>query len=893
MTTDGTISSDRAGPGPVAGSRLGNIRPRPLPAGRTLVLSGLLLLTAVTLGPLAIVGGGVPTLPGGWEPVLAGDGLALPWWALAPLFGLTGVFVFHVELKGEAQPFSLSEVPLVLGLFFATPEQLLLARLVGEAVVLLVHERQGPVKLTFNLSLFLAETVVALTVFRAIIGGLTVGHAAAWLVALAAAAAGSLTGLVTLWVVVRWHGGRLEVHKLLGAMAITTVCNTALASVAAVLLVTVPLAALPLLIVVAVVVAAYRGYTGLACRYAGLDMLYQFTRVTSSAMQPRETLASVLDEARRLLRADYAAVTLLPLNSRSLLRLAVHGNGLVGEPDGADLPVAVLDRVVGGRETVVIGKSTRRPELRAVLLELGLRDCLAAPLLSGGEVTGTILVGNRLGDVSTFDGEDARLFATLASQAGVALENGRLIDRLHEQAREREHEALHDALTGLPNRALFSRQVEGALADAASSGATVAVLLMDLDRFKEVNDTLGHHTGDQLLEQIGARLLRAVGERGLVARLGGDEFAVLLNGLDGSKEALKVARDLHQQVTEPVQLPTMLLDVGASIGISVRPDHGDDLTALLQRADVAMYACKRSQERVALYDPSVDWNSELRLRLAGEMRGALQRHQVQVHFQPIARLSDLEVVTAEALARWHHPELGLVGPDEFVPVAERTGQIEELTLYVLDTALLECRRWRGADLDVRVSVNLPVQVLVDARWPAKVRALLDRHRVPANRLMLEITETGIMSDPERSIGALRELVDAGVAFAIDDFGTGYSSLSYLQRLPVSTVKIDKSFIRPLVSDASAATIVRSVVDLARGLALDVVAEGVEDQRTLDHLRLLHCDYIQGYYLSRPIPAVELTEWLLARRRTMQLGQDASAAGPEPDPWPAGRALRAV
>jgi len=492
---------------------------------------------------------------------------------------------------------------------------------------------------------------------------------------------------------------------------------------------------------------------------------------------------------------------------------------------------------------------------------------MIAPLHSSGEISGLLLVADRLGDVSTFDSEDARLFATLASQGGIALQNGRLIERLQEQVKAREHEASHDALTGLPNRSLFSRSLQEALDQGGAR--PIGVLLMDLDGFKEVNDTLGHHAGDDLLCEVAVRLRETVGGRGLVARLGGDEFAVVLPDLDDAEQAMAVALGLNAAVRRPVKTSSLTIEVGASIGVAVWPEHGADPSTLLQRADVAMYAAKGSGAGVARYDASTDWNSERRLRLATELRTALATRQIEVHYQPIARATDGQVVSAEALARWLHPELGRIGPDEFIPIAERSGLVHDLTLYVLDEALGQVRSWRAAGLDLSVAVNLPVQVLRDVEWPDKVAALLGKHSVRPQQLTFEITESGIMTDPEHMIRMLDDLARTGITFAIDDFGTGYSSLAYLQQLPVTKIKIDKSFVMPMATDPSAASIVRSVIDLARSLDLAVVAEGVEDQRTLDHLTAIDCHFVQGYYLSRPIPAVELTEWMGQREKLRQ------------------------
>ena len=848
---------------------LGVVRPRPLPAHRTISLSAVLILVGAVLSPYALDPGSASS-----------SGLALTWWQLAVVSGLAGVFVFHVEINSEAHTFSLSEVPLVLGLFFCQPRDVVLARLLGEALVLVVIERQTSAKLLFNLAVFFAETAGALAVFRLLGGRHDALAAEAGLVALGAAATAALLGALSVWTVIRVHGGRVDARQLVVASAVTATGNTSLALVAAVLLRADPPALAPLAVIAAVVVAGYRGYTQMAKRYAGLEMLYQFVQITSGPQRPDETLQRVQDEARRLLRAERAVIALYhPGEDTPWLFQTTTGQDAetaVGTSrDGRlVLPDQVCQEVLGAGLTLLIPRTAEDAGHRAVLTQLGARDCIAAPLVSGGRASGVIVICDRLGGVSTFDAEDARLFATLASQAAIALENGRLIDRLQEQVQAREHEAKHDALTGLPNRSLFADRLASAL--PPSELCFVGVLLMDLDGFKEVNDTLGHHVGDDLLCQVAQRVSACVASRGTVARLGGDEFAILLPNLDDEDAAVRIAHEINDAVRAPVTLATLTMEIGASVGVAVSPEHGDDPSTLLQRADVAMYTAKRGQLGVSVYDPTADQNSQLQLQLAGELRTAIASRQIEVWYQPIARCSDGQVVAAEALVRWDHPDLGRIGPDQFVPIAERSGLIHELTVYVTDHALAQARVWRDLGMDLTVNVNLPPQVLRDLDWPAKVTALLRKHSAAPSWLTFEVTESGIMSDPENMIRMLDDMAAAGIRFAIDDFGTGYSSLAYLQQLPVSKVKIDRSFVMAMVGDPANASIVRSVVDLARSLGLDVVAEGVEDQRTLDLLTSIDCGFVQGYYLSRPIPAIELTEWMTLRTSRQAAARHAVA-----------------
>jgi diguanylate cyclase (GGDEF)-like protein len=423
---------------------------------------------------------------------------------------------------------------------------------------------------------------------------------------------------------------------------------------------------------------------------------------------------------------------------------------------------------------------------------------------------------------------------------------------------ELEHAATHDDLTGLPNRTLFHR----GLAEQLDLSAPAALLLLDLDRFKEVNDTLGHRYGDTLLAQVGARLTSLMGPKQLVARLGGDEFAVHLPCAD-EQAALAFAGRLREVLQEPFQVHEALIAIDASIGISLAPVHAVDGDRLLQLADVAMYTAKGSGSGSSVYDPASDRHTADQLVLLAELRGAVAAGQLVVEYQPQVDALTCRPVGMEALVRWEHPTRGRIMPDVFIPLAERSGIIRPLTALVLDTALEQCRSWRDAGERLTVAINLSARNLQQDDLVEQVRFALHRHRLPAQALELEITESFLMADPHRARQLLTELHELGVTLAIDDFGTGLSSLSYLKNLPVQVLKIDKSFVKHLVRDPSDGLIVRGVVDLATGLGLRTVAEGVEDLATLQHLTALGCTYAQGYYLSRPLPAADVVAWCRA------------------------------
>jgi diguanylate cyclase (GGDEF)-like protein len=435
--------------------------------------------------------------------------------------------------------------------------------------------------------------------------------------------------------------------------------------------------------------------------------------------------------------------------------------------------------------------------------------------------------------------------------------------RIRRQLDEIQHRASHDELTGLPNRTLFTDRIEQAILAARRENGSPVVMLLDVDRFKEINDTLGHETGDLLLQELAGRLRGKLRANETLARLGGDEFGFLLpNG--SAKDATLVADRVHASLESAFSIAGIPLEISASIGMAAHPEHGDQVDTLLQHADVAMYMAKAAHAKTAIYDAEQDSNDAARLALAGELRGAIEIGQLVVFFQPKADLESGRILGAEALVRWQHPERGFIPPNDFVPIAERTGLIKPLSRFVLAASLDQCKAWNAAGYDLHVSVNLTIPDLLDLELPDWIGARLAKTGVSPDQLELEITETTILADPFRVRQVLSRLNEMGLRLAIDDFGTGYSSFAYLRHLPVQTIKIDRSFVMGMCEDKSDATIVRSTIDLGRNLGLDTVAEGVESQDAWDALRSHGCTLAQGYFISRPAPADELAELLRGR-----------------------------
>jgi len=425
------------------------------------------------------------------------------------------------------------------------------------------------------------------------------------------------------------------------------------------------------------------------------------------------------------------------------------------------------------------------------------------------------------------------------------------------------HQAMHDALTGLPNRTLLFESLDRAIDDARGNGTMLALMLMDLDRFKEVNDTFGHHFGDALLKQVSFRLRNQIHGEDVVARLGGDEFAVVLPRIDDANSAARTARRIIGTLEQPFVIEGQVLEVGASIGIALFPEHGTDARTLLRRADVAMYAAKQKQSGYSFHREDGSSRSPDQLALVVELRHAVERNELVAHYQPKLHMRSGLMTRAEVLVRWDHPQRGHLGPAQFIPLAERTGLIRGVTDWLLEHAIGQCRVWQDAGAPIHIAVNVSARSLLDQGLPGKVQSTLDRWGVDPRFLKIEITESSIMADPAHALAILSMLQSMGVRLSVDDFGTGYSSLTHLRELPIDEIKIDKSFVIGMCRSDADAAIVRTVIDLAHNLGKQVCAEGVEDEETWHMLRDLGCDLAQGYWIARPMAADELMEWLTA------------------------------
>lgn len=818
----------------------------------------LIAVLAVVLA----VAAAVLTIPG----LVANPTDAVPspvWLVVVGVFALCEALVVYLPANRNSHTFSLREIPAVLGLAFLPPEQYVTAYLAGSLVTLVLWSRQRGLKLVFNVALFAFEASVGLLAYQLVIGDAGPSDLRGWAAALVAVLLTDLISAAAVAAAISLTEGRLETSLLRDVMRAglpAALINTC-AALVVVVLVEVRPAALPLLaLVVALLLLAYRAYIKLGIGYARLQALYRFVGSTGRAAELDEAVEAVLSEASELLRAERAELVVLVGAGGLGTRYSIcPRDGLTTSPvTQEDLQGAWWAPASEGASVLLPSeaKEGRAPDAP--------RDGIAVALTSES-YQGVFFVAERSFEKETFDEQDLQLFETLGAHAAVTLEKARLVDRLRRVAAEREHDALHDALTGLPNRRAFNE----AVARTLSAGTGGAVMVMDLDDFKDVNDTLGHRAGDELLQVTGRRLRATVVEgggpraSGTVARLGGDEFAVLLPGV-GPADALVRARELLDMVTAPVPLQDITLTTTASIGVAPIPLDARDSDELLVHADVAMYAAKAAGTGVSPYVPEDTDAVHRRLALAGDLPDAIEHRGFEIWCQPQTDARTGAVTGVEALLRWWHPSYGWVPPTEVVAIAERTGVLGRLTLAVLAESLRLRAEWARSGHELDVSVNVTARDISDLSLPASVGALLAATGTPPAALVLEITESGVMSDPERSMEVLAALHRLGVGVSVDDFGTGHSSLAYLERLPVNEVKIDQSFVKRLELEATDSTVVRSIVLLAHDLGMRVVAEGVESEVARQRVQALGCELLQGFVVARPMPGEQVPGWVSGR-----------------------------
>ncbi|MDH3306306.1 MAG: EAL domain-containing protein [Acidimicrobiia bacterium] len=793
----------------------------------------------------------------------------VPWWSLAIMAYFAEITVVHLRFHRHAHSFSMSEVPLVIGLFCSAPWEVLAALLIGNAAALLINRRQPPLKLAFNLSMFALEAALAIAVFRAVISlGAPLG-AAGWVGAILAMQLGVLLANVLINAAIHLSGGRLdrrEQLEVVGMTALAAAMNTALALVGVTILWSASETAWLALVPPVVLFLAYRAYISQRLERSRLESLYEATRVLHKTPQIEFALSAAARYAQNMFEAEFVEIILLPDETNGAAYLTAIGPGARHE---AMVPIDLAQEEDAWAAIANHGtaKLIERPAQQFPRVEYVVEDAIAAPLTSDEGVLGVILVANRLADVSNFDDSDVRLLETFASQVSVSLENGRLEDslaQLTELKEELRHQALHDSLTKLANRTLFADGVETAIRQNVREDRFVAVMFLDLDDFKTVNDSLGHAAGDELLVQVAGRLRTFTRPDDLVARLGGDEFAILLENLVSPSDATDVAERILRGMRTPFTVETKDLNVRTSIGIAFG-GQDEPPEQLLRNADAAMYAAKQKRKGTyRVFEDEMHAEMIRRLELKADLADALRRNELGLLYQPVVDLTTGEVTGVEALVRWSHPTKGLVPPGQFIGFAEETGLIVRIGEFVLNEACRQARVWRDAypDRPITMAINLSPRQLAEVDVPAQVSAALAKYGLPSSALIVEITENVVMQTAIRTLDELREL---GVKLAIDDFGTGYSSLSYLDRLPIDVVKIDKSFVDRLSPDGES-PLVRTVLQIGDALGIDTIVEGIETAHQLRRLRQLGCTSGQGFYLSPPIGPDDIERLLDTQQR---------------------------
>jgi diguanylate cyclase (GGDEF)-like protein len=793
------------------------------------------------------------TFVSGTEPL---DDPELSWWMIGVGVIVAEVCVVHLAFRRSAHSFSLADIPIVFGLVFASGEQLVIGVVAG-SVVVYVARRQAPIKLAFNTAQLWLVLCVAVAVVRAIApdGGL---EPRMWL---ALYVATTISGVLTISfiasaIAISEGGLRAGMLSQMFTMdGIVTLTNTSLAIGAAVAISADPRVAPVLAVPPIIVFATYRAWASERQRLEKLEFLYEANRTLSQSPEVAEALEGLLSRSLEAFSAELAEVLLFQADGSPLrTTLGPGDHRALMEPADRDVARSLAEVVDEVSPTASLTPPFAPEVLRRHFEERGVRHAMVAMMRGEDRPIGTLMMANRFGLARSFTADDLRLLEALANNASVALQYDRLeqaVGKLRALQEQLHHQAYHDPLTDLPNRSLFMESVRTAL---ARPDEHVAVLFVDVDDFKTVNDSLGHATGDELLVAIGERLRNCLRPQDVVARLGGDEFAVLLPGAtDQLVAAQRIAERIIDAFGNPVDAGDHLVSVHLSVGIATSAQAGGDAEQVIRNADVAMYQAKtKGKARFDVFEPSVADAILRRHGLKEELAKALAREQIVVEYQPIVALDTGRIAAAEALVRWEHPARGVIAPSEFIPLAEETGLIAPIGHHVLQQACLQVREWQNEGGDpVRMHVNLSVVELLEPGMVERIVGTLEDAGVPTEQLVVEITETQLLDDKPATAARFEELRGHGIRIALDDFGTGYSSLSYLHSLPLDILKVAKPFVDGLVAGGRESGFVAMILDLAQALGLEVIAEGIETEGQVTALRRLNTPFGQGYLLGRP------------------------------------------
>jgi diguanylate cyclase (GGDEF)-like protein len=860
----------RRSPATTVGGRLAAAaswaRRRPAPVTRVWWLNAVMVVTALLLWAFAIQGHhyGAPRL-------------AVPWWTLGAVFFVGEAWVLHVHFGRSAYSFSLTEICYVLGLLFLSPNQLLITQVCGIGLALVVARRQSLLKLVFNLSHFTLETCVAIIVFRAISGVPDPSALRSWAAIFAAAAIVAIMGVVSIIAAISLSEGDFTAARWRSLVAFTVMgglANTSLGLLAAVLIRDQPISALLLTLPAVVLGVAYRAHIRERRRHERMEFLFEAGQLMSRSTEMDTTVLDVLRHTRASLRAERAELVLLSADDgEQALRTVVKS-----DQSETVLQPVLLDRFERKVLLDLADQHARLLHVRNADVEtstfLGARqasDAMVCALIGETRMIGAVIISGRLGGLATFDREDLRQLEALAAQLSISLQNGQLersLARLTELQEELEHQAFHDPLTGLANRVLFHERVAHAIERAARDQSPIAVLFLDLDDFKNLNDGVGHAAGDQVLVEVAKRMKLLLRPSDTAARLGGDEFAVLLEATAHETDAVSIAERIVQAIGVPIALAEGEVGMRGSVGIATAV--GDSITAdeMLRNADMAMYKAKAmGKGHWELFAPEMHTAALQRHQLKSDLLHSIERSQLRLQYQPIVHLPSGALFGVEALLRWEHPVRGLIPPDDFIAFAEESDLIVAMGRYVLEIACLQAMEWASHFPSARgltISVNASGRELREPSFGADVEGIVRRVGLDPHRLILEVTESQMITDPSVLCGKLTRLKSMGVRLAIDDFGTGYSSLSSLRDLPVDILKIAKPLVTgPDGGEMASESFLAAILQLGESLNLNMIAEGVETPEQRDLLKRIRCPLAQGFLFGRPMDAADINSLLEA------------------------------
>ncbi len=794
------------------------------------------------------------------------SGVRVPLALMVVAFFLAGRYCLRERIGGTVHVVAATELPLVVALFASRPIHVLTCAMAGMAAAVIATRHGQRSERLRSAALSVAEIATVLEIVGRVDPDPFVLRTGTWGAVLFIVLAVRFVRLA----VVHLVGVLSNEHETMRSLIATTLvsmaacaCFTSLALIAAMVQTQSRLAMMLVVVVCLLPLLAYRAYVILRERFSRLRLLQDYTAALARSVVDHQLISErAAEQARLLLNAETGEIT-LSRGEIAVRAIAGAEHRGVGIPSPGDW---LWERIVASKRAVVINESTVGEDAQAYRSMVGARDILAAPLMHGDEVLGVIAVRNRSDELATFSPSDCQLFATMADQTAVAVRASRLQERVQEELREKARAAFVDPLTSLVSRHGLNTAI-----DEFGTNRRGALLSLDLNGFKEINSTLGHELGDDVLVLLAERILAVLPRAATVARLGGDEFAVLIPDVDESV-ALVIAERVLLAVRAAAALDAATVTLDAAVGIALVPEHGRSHAIVMRRADLAMFEAKAKRETSPrVFTAEMESQSHRRVELLRELRAALVAGSLTVNYQPKAHLGTGVVQGVEALVRWHHPLLGHIAPDEFIGLAEQSGLIEPLTEFVLRTSLIDCRSWRDRGLEASVGVNVSVRTLKRPDLLSWVTAMLEETGVVPSGLVFELTEREYVDDDPEIGLALAGLHALGIGLSIDDFGAGYSSLGYLRRLVADELKLDRALVKDVADDADAAAIVTAVVTLADQLGLRTVAEGVEDDATWERLRELGVAVGQGYILSRPLPIEALMGWMWERRNAAIVG----------------------